>query len=105
MKELCEARVKPEMSSNLADEPSLANVLPSHTKLPVKRVNSLQIYTVNETPFKQSTCKKIPMNFIVTGHRSRLTGRWTPHSKLPVKGVNSLLIYVVSETPFETVNL
>ena len=27
-KELCEARVKPEMSSNLADEPSSANVLP-----------------------------------------------------------------------------
>ena len=27
-KDLCEARVKPEMSSNLADKPSLANVLP-----------------------------------------------------------------------------
>ena len=27
MKELCEARAKPEMSSNLADKPSLANVL------------------------------------------------------------------------------
>ena len=32
MKELCEARAKPEMSSNLADEPSLADVLaPSKT--------------------------------------------------------------------------
>ena len=29
-KEHCEARVKPEMSSNLADKPSLANVLPPH---------------------------------------------------------------------------
>ena len=28
MKELCEARAKCEMSSNLADEPTLANVLP-----------------------------------------------------------------------------
>ena len=28
MKELCEARAKLEMSSNLADEPSLADVLP-----------------------------------------------------------------------------
>ena len=28
MKELYEASVKPEMSSNLADEPSLADVLP-----------------------------------------------------------------------------
>ena len=28
MKELCEARVKPEMRSNLADKPSLANVPP-----------------------------------------------------------------------------
>ena len=50
MKELCEARVKPEMSSNLADEPSLAKVLP-HLKLPVKGVNSLLIYVINETPF------------------------------------------------------
>ena len=57
------------------------------------------------THLEQSTYKKILRNFIVTGHRSRLTGRWTPHSKLPVKGVNSLLFYVVSETPFETVNL
>ena len=31
MKELCEARVKPEICSNLADEPSLADVLPPHT--------------------------------------------------------------------------
>ena len=30
MKELCEARAKLEMSSNLADEPSLADVLPPH---------------------------------------------------------------------------
>ena len=30
MKELCEARAKLEMSSNLADEPSLADVLPLH---------------------------------------------------------------------------
>ena len=29
-KELCEARVKPEMSSNLAEEPTLADVLPPH---------------------------------------------------------------------------
>ena len=28
MKELCEARTKLEMSSNLADEPTLANVPP-----------------------------------------------------------------------------
>ena len=28
MKELCEARAKLEMSSNLADEPTLANVPP-----------------------------------------------------------------------------
>ena len=28
MKELCEARAKLEMSSNLADEPTLADVLP-----------------------------------------------------------------------------
>ena len=28
MKELCEARAKLEMSSNLADKPTLANVLP-----------------------------------------------------------------------------
>ena len=30
MKELCEARAKLEMNSNLADKPSLANVLPLH---------------------------------------------------------------------------
>ena len=28
MKELCEARVKPEMSSNLADKPSFTDILP-----------------------------------------------------------------------------
>ena len=50
MKELCEARVKPEMSSNLADEPSLPDS--PHLKLPVKRVNSSLIYVVNETPFE-----------------------------------------------------
>ena len=30
MKELCEARAKLEMSSNLADKPTLADVLPRH---------------------------------------------------------------------------
>ena len=30
MKELCEARAKLEMSSNLADKPSLTDVLPPH---------------------------------------------------------------------------
>ena len=35
MKELCEARAKLEMSSNLADKPSSASVLPP-TKLPEK---------------------------------------------------------------------
>ena len=30
MKDLCEARAKLEMSSNLADEPTLADVLPPH---------------------------------------------------------------------------
>ena len=51
MKELCEARAKLEMSSNLADEPTLADVLP-HAKLPEKRASSLCIYTINENPFK-----------------------------------------------------
>ena len=51
MKDLCEARAKQEMSSNLADEPPLADVLPP-MKLPVKRVKSLHIYTVNENPFE-----------------------------------------------------
>ena len=50
MKELCEAKAKLEMSSNLADEPSSASVLPPCAKLPEKRVNSLCIHTVNENP-------------------------------------------------------
>ena len=51
MKELCKVREKLEISSNLADEPTLANVLP-HTKLPEKRVSSLHIYNINENPFE-----------------------------------------------------
>ena len=46
MKELCEARINLEMSSNFQIYP------PPHLKLPVKRVNSLLIYVINETPFE-----------------------------------------------------
>ena len=52
-----------------------------HVKLPVKRVKSSLIYTINETHSKQSTYKKIPMNSIVTGHISRLTGRFETASE------------------------
>ena len=50
-KELCEARVKPEMSSNLAEEPSLADVLPPH-KTAGEKSELFLIYTVNENPFE-----------------------------------------------------
>ena len=49
-KDLCEARVKPEMCSNLADEPSLADVARQsstdalHTATPTARSRTLHIY-------------------------------------------------------------
>ena len=57
MKELCEARAKLEMSSNLADEPTLANVLipslPSpHLKLLDEKVTATCFHTINENPFE-----------------------------------------------------
>ena len=57
MKELCEARAKLEMSSNLADEPTLANVLPPplpspHLKLLDKKVSATCVHTINENPFE-----------------------------------------------------
>ena len=50
MKELCEARAKLEMSSNLADKPTLANV--PHSKLLDKKVTATCLHTINENPFK-----------------------------------------------------
>ena len=50
-KELCEARAKLEMSSNLADEPSLA-VLPPHLKLLDEKVTAMHFHTINENPFE-----------------------------------------------------
>ena len=52
MKELCEARVNLEMSSNFQIYPGKTDNIPPHSKLPVKRVNSLLIYAINDTPFK-----------------------------------------------------
>ena len=57
MKELCEARAKLEMSSNLADEPTLAAVSPS--KLLDEKVTAMHFHTVNENHSKWSTYKKI----------------------------------------------
>ena len=54
-KELCEARAKLEMGSNLADEPTLANVLPlpsPHLKLLDKKVTAMCFHTVNENRFE-----------------------------------------------------
>ena len=51
-KELCEARAKLEMTSNLADEPTLADVLPPHSKLLDEKVTATHFS-------KQSTYKKI----------------------------------------------
>ena len=51
-KELCEARAKLEMSSNLADEPSLAVLLPPHLKLLDEKVTATRFHTVNENPFE-----------------------------------------------------
>ena len=50
MKELCEARGKLEMSSNLADKPTLADVPPF--KLLDKKVTAMHFHTINENPFK-----------------------------------------------------
>ena len=50
-KELCEARAKLEMSSNLADEPTLADA-PPHLKLLDEKVTATHLHTVNEKPFK-----------------------------------------------------
>ena len=57
MKELCEARAKLEMNSNLADEPTLANVLPlpsppPHLKLLDEKVTAMCFHTINENPFE-----------------------------------------------------
>ena len=56
-KEFREARAKLEMSSNLADKPTLANVLhpplPSpHLKLFDEKVTATCFHTINENPFK-----------------------------------------------------
>ena len=51
MKELCEARAKLEMSSNLADKPTLANVPPIWNCL-MKKVTATHFHTVNENPFE-----------------------------------------------------
>ena len=51
MKELCEARANLEMSSNLADKPTLTNVLP-HLKLLDEKVTAMHFHTINENPFE-----------------------------------------------------
>ena len=54
MKELCEARAKLEMSSNLADEPTLADVLPLPPiqNMLDKKVTAMHFHTINENPFE-----------------------------------------------------
>ena len=50
--------MKQQVSSNLADEPTLADVLPlpphppPHSKLLDKKVTAMHLHTVNENPFK-----------------------------------------------------
>ena len=51
MKELCEARAKLEMSSNLADEPFLADVLPPFETARAQSEPTL-FNVVNESPFE-----------------------------------------------------
>ena len=60
MKELCEARAKLEMSSNLADEPTLANVPPPPCKTASKNKLTLHISIPSmRTHLKQSIDKKM----------------------------------------------
>ena len=64
------------MSSNLADQHTLADVLP-HLKLPEKRASSLHTYTINENPFKNNQLvrkyKEIPVHIENTEiHKSDL---------------------------------
>ena len=51
-KELCEARVNLEMSSNFQIYLGKTDDIPPCLKLPVNRVNSSLFYVVNETPFE-----------------------------------------------------
>ena len=44
--------MKWQVSSNLADEPTLADVLPPHSKLLDKKVTFTHFYMVNENPFQ-----------------------------------------------------
>ena len=43
--------MKWQVSSNLADKPSLAD-LPPHSKLLDKKVTAMHFHTINENPFK-----------------------------------------------------
>ena len=43
--------IKCQVSSNLADEPTLA-VLPPHLKLPDEKVTATRFHTINENPFE-----------------------------------------------------
>ena len=59
MKELCEARAKLEMSSNLADEPTLANVLPPIWNCLMKKWQLCVSILSMRTLLKQSFDEKV----------------------------------------------
>ena len=44
--------MKRQVSSNLADKPTLADVLPPHLKLLDEKVTAMHFHTVNENPFE-----------------------------------------------------
>ena len=86
------------MSSNLADEPSLA-VLPPHLKLLDEKVTATHFHTINENPFETVNLlekyKELPPSLAVL----------PPHLKLLDKKVTAMRFHTVNENPFETVNL
>ena len=59
MKKLCDARGKLEMSSNLADIPTLANVLPPHEIASENELTQCVSILSMRTHLKQSIDKKV----------------------------------------------
>ena len=90
MKELCKARAKLEMSSNLGDEPTLADVLHC-SKLLDEKVTFKHFHTINENPFETVIWQE--------------SDRWCPPptQNCQWKRSNSAHIHTINENPFETV--
>ena len=94
-KDLCEARVKPEMSSNLADEPSLADIPPPDWDCHLQMFTDWVINVCSESPFESQKWVQIwQMNLLWL-----MSPPFTSH----LQQITDWVINVCSEGHFKTV--